>query len=59
MDDHQTLSVAFLGNLLSSLLLLFDWNLLGAAKAKKKKYLLTSPSTELKMGDYQILFVAF
>jgi hypothetical protein len=49
MDDHQILSEAFLGSLLSSLLI-FDWRLLWAAKAKKKKYLETSHTTELIDG---------
>jgi hypothetical protein len=37
MDDHRTLYVAFLGSLLSSLLVFFDWPLLGVAIAKNRK----------------------
>jgi hypothetical protein len=34
MDDHQFFSLAFLGSVLLSLFILFDWHLKGAAKAK-------------------------
>jgi hypothetical protein len=59
MDDHQTLSVAFLGNVLWSLdIYLFDWPLLGASKAKHRTNLTTSFPTEI-IDRWSPNFVAF
>jgi hypothetical protein len=59
MDDHQTLSVAFLGSLLSSLLILIDWPLLGASKDKNKNTFQRLLLQNYLMDDYQILYVEF
>jgi hypothetical protein len=58
MDGHQTLYVAFLGSLLSNLLILIWLAHLGATKAKIEKTL-KDLLLNLLMDSHQTLYVAF
>jgi hypothetical protein len=53
MEDHQILSVAFLGNVFSQVCsYLFDLPLLGTANAKNRKTFVHNPLLKYLMDDH-------